>query len=171
MLCEFCHIREANIKLTQVINLQLKEFNICEECAEEKGLANPLVGLQKIFINLLQLGHPEPEPQTTSPDDLDLRCDHCKITWQKFQETGLLGCEHCYTAFNEKLKVLLRRIHGSNKHIGNRPPQFRQIDDTVDLTTLKNELKRMIKNEKYEQAAVLRDRIRDIETNFKDEKS
>ena len=52
MLCDICHTRKATIKFTQVININKKEMNICEVCAEEKGFANPLISLQKFFGNL-----------------------------------------------------------------------------------------------------------------------
>ena len=99
-------------------------------------------------------------------DIVDLRCNSCNTTWQGFQKNGLFGCQNCYSAFNERLKVLLRRIHGSNKHIGNRPSNYRIVIEESDLKKLKDELEIAIKKEKYEHAAELRDRIRDLEANL-----
>lgn len=166
MLCDICHVREATIRFTQVYNLKKKELNICKVCAEEKGFSNPLVGLQKLFGSLLFLTQLEKEEPEYDQKDVELRCKSCNLTWKAFQKEGLLGCKGCYSAFDEKLKVLLRRIHGSNKHIGNRPSNRRILEKKPDLQALKNKLKIAINKEDYEQAAKLRDRIRDIEASL-----
>ena len=166
VLCDICHIREATIKFTQIVNLKQKKLNICEVCAEEKGFANPLIGLQKLFGSMLSLGQlGEFETVEKDDDGIKLRCESCNTTWRDFQKEGLLGCRDCYNAFDEKLRVLLRRIHGSNKHIGNRPPNYR-IVEKADLNELRKELKIAIEHENFEKAAQLRDMIRDIEANL-----
>ena len=167
MLCDICHSREATIKFTQIVNLKKKEMNICSVCAEEKGFANPLVGLQNLFGSMLSLNQLEEiEDITGEEDEINLHCDVCGTTWQDFQKEGLLGCKDCYSVFNEKLKILLRRIHGSNKHIGNRPANHRIIMEETDLKKLTIELENAIQLEKFERAAILRDRIRDMEANI-----
>ena len=167
MLCDICHTREATIKFTQIVNLKKKEMNICNVCAEEKGLTNPLVGLQKLFGGMFSLNQfKESFDEHQEGDFIDLRCKKCGTTWQNFQNDGLFGCQDCYTTFDEKLKILLRRIHGSNKHIGNRPSNHRIIVKESDLDKFRAELKNAIKQENFERAAQLRDRIRDIEANL-----
>lgn len=167
MICDICHTRPATIKFTQVINLKKKEVNICEECAEKKGISNPLLGFQKLFGSILSLSQIEETEDTFQERDvLNLRCNSCNTTWKDFQTDGLLGCKDCYSTFNEKLKVLLRRIHGSNKHIGTRPSNHRIVVKEMNINELKNELKIAIKREEFEKAAELRDRIKDIEANL-----
>ena len=59
----------------------------------------------------------------------------------------------------------LKRVHSSVKHTGKVPnsaplmivPQEESIED------LKNELNRLVREEKYEQAAVVRDKIKKME--------
>jgi len=162
MTCEICGIREATIKFTQVINMQKKEIHVCKECAEEKGYYNPLSGMPKIIGGLI-LGIMGELPGKMKSERIDLKCDKCQLTWNEFQDKGLLGCEHCYESFVEPMKQLLRKMHGSNKHIGNRPTTQRVVGNVDELEKLRKDLERAIKSENYEGAAALRDKIRDIE--------
>lgn len=162
MMCEICGIREATIKFTQVINKQKKEVHICKVCAEEQGYSNPLSGVPKIIGGLI-LGIMGELPGKTGTEHANLKCDNCQLTWNEFHDKGLLGCEYCYESFKEPLKKMLRKMHGSNKHIGNRPTSQRVVGNLDELEKFRKELERAIKTENYEQAAVLRDKIRDIE--------
>jgi protein arginine kinase activator len=165
MICDICGIREATIKFTQVINKKKSEMNICKVCAEEQGLSNPLAGFPKIIGGLI-LGIMGELPDKVKRERIDLKCEYCQLSWNEFQDKGLLGCGHCYESFTEPLKKLLRKMHGSNKHIGNRPAGQRITGTADELERLRKELKGAIKSENYEHAAKLRDRIRDIEANF-----
>lgn len=167
MICQICGVREATIKFTQIINQKKTEMHICKICAEEKGYTNPLASFPKIIGGLI-LGIMGELPTTSQREHISLRCDFCRLSWNEFQDRGLLGCGHCYDSFIEPLKALLRKMHGSNKHIGNRPADKRLYGTADELDRLRNELKRAIKAENYEHAAELRDKIRDIEANFKD---
>ena len=165
MICEICHIREATARITQVVNLEKKEISVCPECAEKKGLSNPMAGIRKLFgdIYFEKLLKADTEPEKEADKT---KCNACKTTWADFKDEGLLGCSECYKAFEGNLKSLLRRIHGSDKHIGNRPANLRDMKVDVDLNELKKKLKSAIEQQKYEVAAKLRDQIRDIEANL-----
>ena len=47
-------------------------------------------------------------------------CARCGATLQDFRETGRLGCPDCYRTFEAPLRDLLRRLHGSTHHLGER---------------------------------------------------
>ena len=165
MMCEICGIREATIKFTQVVNNDKKETNICKQCAEEKGLMNPLSEFPKMIGGII-LGIMGELPKSTKRERFDIKCEYCQLSWDDFHEKGLLGCAHCYESFEEPLKKMLRKMHGSNKHIGNRPAVRRRIGTLEELEELRDELRRTIRKENYERAAELRDIIKDIEANF-----
>jgi len=163
MLCQICHKNEATVKVTQIINKTKKELSLCKSCAEKKGLTNPLASFPELFGGLLvgilnesQFGIPQ---QISS----NAKCSGCGLAYEDFQKTGLLGCGQCYGSFMEELKILLRRIHGSNKHIGDRPVNKRIYVHQPNLTKLYSELQIAIEHEQFEKAAKLRDMIRDIE--------
>ena len=57
------------------------------------------------------------EGGTSGPD---LACPACGATLANFRETGRLGCAQCYVTFEAHLRDLLRRLHGSAVHVGER---------------------------------------------------
>ncbi|MDZ7260554.1 MAG: UvrB/UvrC motif-containing protein [candidate division KSB1 bacterium] len=163
MLCQICHLKEATIKLTQIINDTKKEINLCKSCAEEKGFTNPLSSFPQLFSGIILGLLGEESMATKKVEKNRVRCSGCNMTMSDFEKTGLLGCAECYQTFSEELKVILRRIHGSNKHIGSRPMNRRTRVPQPDLNKLRKELNLAIKKEQYERAAELRDLIRDVE--------
>ena len=77
-----------------------------------------------------------------------LQCPDCGLTFAQFSQIGRLGCSSCYGAFEEKLKPLLRRIHGSTRHSGKVPRRSRSaIRFKRELDRLKDELQR-VRNER-----------------------
>jgi len=165
MMCDICGIREATIKFTQIVNQKKKVMHLCKVCAEEKGYTNPLSGFPKIIGGLI-LGIMGGAPEQQRRQYPDLKCEYCQLSYDEFQDQGLLGCSHCYESFKEPLKKMLLKMHGSNKHIGNRPVDKRTTGEMDDLEKLRKELNRAVKAENYERAAELRDKIRDIEANL-----
>src|SRR5216683_6734214 len=100
-----------------------------------------------------------------SPAD-GLRCAACGGTLRDFREAGRLGCAQCYEAFATHLRDLLRRLHGSSQHVGERyalPGAAGATDPRLQLLDLKEQLRRAVDNENFELAAELRDRIRVLE--------
>ena len=61
----------------------------------------------------------------------------------------------------------MRKIHGSDKHVGKMPFRGKEsLKDQQDLQRLKNELNDLVRSEEFEKAALLRDRIKDLETKL-----
>ncbi|MCG3121456.1 MAG: Protein-arginine kinase activator protein [bacterium] len=166
MLCQICKKRPAAISYTQIINSKKTQLSVCIKCAEEKGITNPLAGLPEVFSKIvanilgeeLAAGAGEITKKTSSR-----RCPKCNTSLDKFEKTGLLGCDECYQTFEKELSALLRRIHGSSKHIGSRPRPRRVVSTDRDLVKWRAELEQAITKEKFERAAELRDLIRDAE--------
>ena len=162
MKCQICHVNSAAIKITHIINGKKIEMNLCKSCADQKGVDNPLNTLPQIFSNFLAefLGKELLRPNKS---DDKRKCPGCGSTWQMFEKTGLCGCGVCYESYMDDLSVVLRRIHGSNRHIGSRPRSCRQVVDQTKINNFRVQLDRAIKNENFEKAAELRDMIRDAE--------
>ena len=167
MLCDSCKERDAVINLTQVEHDSKVTLHLCEQCASQKGvetggsvLKSPLGG----FITAMGKGG----AASLVPAQADgLRCESCGSTLKDFREAGRLGCAHCYEAFETHLRDLLRRLHGSSQHLGERyaPPGGGEqpADPRAKLLDLKDQLRRAVDNENFELAAELRDRIRVLE--------
>jgi len=164
MVCDNCKEREAVINLTQVEHDAKVTLHLCETCAQQQGvdtggavLSSPLGG----FLKAMGKGGSPTGGQAEAGD----RCPACGATLQDFRESGRLGCASCYEAFEGHLRDLLRRLHGSSQHAGERyvPPGGRPPDRRAELLDLRDRLRRAVEGENFELAAELRDRIRVLE--------
>ncbi|MGH7673254.1 MAG: UvrB/UvrC motif-containing protein [Gemmatimonadales bacterium] len=164
MLCDNCKERDAVINLTQVEHDSKVTLHLCEQCAQQKGvetggavLKSPLGG----FLTALGKGGATLLP---TPSD-GLRCPACGSTLRDFRDSGRLGCDQCYVAFDFHLRDLLRRLHGSSQHVGERyaVPGASDADPRGQLLDLRAQLRRAVESENFELAAELRDRIRVLE--------
>ncbi|HYT69776.1 MAG TPA: UvrB/UvrC motif-containing protein [Gemmatimonadales bacterium] len=163
-LCDNCKEREVEIHLTKVENDTKVTLHLCKQCAQQKGfetgdsiLKSPLGG----FIQAMGKGG------TVLPTPADgLRCAACDSTLRDFRESGRLGCAQCYPSFETHLRDLLRRLHGSSQHVGERyvvPGAAGAADPRLHLLDLKDQLRRAVDSENFELAAELRDRIKVLE--------
>ena len=91
------------------------------------------------------------------------------MTYEEFRKVGRLGCSQCYEAFGTPLRRLLKRIHGSDTHVGRGPRSPRTAGPAGatgeggqprSLEKLREALQAAVDTEEYERAAQLRDRIR-----------
>jgi protein arginine kinase activator len=167
MLCDNCKERDAVINLTQVEHDSKVTLHLCEQCAQQKGvetggavLKSPLGG----FLTALGKGGGGSATLLPTPSDA-LRCPACGSTLRDFRDSGRLGCDQCYVAFDFHLRDLLRRLHGSSQHVGERyvVPGASDADPRSRLLDLRAQLRRAVESENFELAADLRDRIRVLE--------
>lgn len=164
MKCDLCN-KKATVHLTEIVDEQMSEMHLCEECAREKSVQmEQQFGLSDLLAGLTDFGK-----QVKSADKVDLKCAACGITYDDFRKFGRLGCSECYDAFKSHLSTLLKKIHGSNHHFGKTPKKMPQSDKkkVEDLQDLKTKLMEAIQIEDFEKAAQLRDKIRDIENKKK----
>ncbi len=157
MLCEKCNKRQATTHIKSVVNGVKKEYNLCAECAAAEGFgANSLTGmLASMFGDISKYN--------TISDGK--KCSVCGASFSDIAHSGKVGCSECYNTFYDELLPYLKRVHGSLNHVGKVPnsaplvvtPKKTSIDD------LRKELARLVAEENYEQAAVVRDRIKEME--------
>ncbi len=94
---------------------------------------------------------------------VEVKCPHCGFTQADFKKAGRLGCPECYKTFAEGLEGLLKTMHKGTRHVGKVPEALRQNRDLSDrLKTLQKKLDKAIEDENFEQAALLRDEIKQI---------
>ncbi len=157
MLCEKCKHNHATTHIKTVVNGVVREYNLCEYCAASYGYAsNSLTGmLASMFGDITK----------TQGLENDKKCSVCGATFRDIAKSGKVGCSECYSVFYDELLPYLKRVHGSTKHIGkvpnSAPLMVKPPIDTIE--ELRNELSRLVANENYEQAAVIRDKIKEME--------
>lgn len=147
--------------LTEIIDEQMSELHLCEECAREKSVQmEQQFGLADLLAGLSDFGK-----QAKEPEKVKIRCPNCGLSYEDFRKVGRLGCSQCYAAFTSHLAVLLKKIHGSGQHLGKAPlkiaPAIKEKVET--LQDLRSQLQKAIQNENFEEAAHIRDKIRDLE--------
>jgi protein arginine kinase activator len=155
MKCQKCH-NQATLHITEIISDdQFEELHLCEQCAN-KYLYEP----QKAA------GKSAPAEQAQGEESLfnQHECPQCGIKFVEFRNTGRLGCPNDYEEFREELLPLLENIHGETRHSGKTPQRLPQSKQTQsELLQLRGRLKQAVTKEDYEEAARIRDRIRQIE--------
>lgn len=159
MFCEVCGKKEATVHLTEIINDKVTKLNLCEDCAKDKGTEmEEHFGLNDLLAGLADLG------STTEPELITkAKCPSCGFTYQDFKKVGRLGCGDCYEAFKKQLGPLLKRIHGSDHHTGKIPLMVgKTVKDTRNLQDLKARMEKAIQTEDFEEAARLRDKIKEM---------
>jgi len=164
MLCEICGKKEATVHLTEIVNDKMAKLNICEACAKEKGTEmEEHFGLSDLLAGLADMGS-KAEPESL----VSLKCPSCGFSYPDFKKFGRLGCGDCYETFKAKLSSLLKRIHGADRHVGKIPLSGTDtVKDTRNLQELKMRMEKAIQSEMFEEAARLRDKIRNIEKERK----
>ncbi len=157
MLCCICKEREATVHLTQIAGDKMQKVDLCEECAKTKGVNDP-TGFSLADL-LLGLGASQEMEQSSG--GVELKCPRCGFTQADFKKAGRLGCADCYKTFAEGLEGLLKSMHKGTRHAGKVPESLRQTRDISDrLKNLQKRLSKAIENEDFEQAAQLRDEIK-----------
>jgi len=164
MQCEKCNERQAAVHLTQVVDNSITTLHLCKVCAEEQGVQTG-AALSKFPLSDLLASMGKESPQEVSEQETAARCPACGATLQDFRETGRLGCPVCYDTFAPRLRDLLRRLHGSSQHVGQRYAR-RALPTSpagLRLSDLREQLRRAVDSEHFELAAEIRDQIRVLE--------
>ena len=121
-----------------------------------------------------------------------VKCKKCGMTYDEFIEKGMFGCSECYETFSNPIDSLLKNLHGTSKHVGRHPElkQYKkkeielnkEIDDKKKYNNGNNveekedkedkenskkeklqiELEKVIKEERYEDAAKIRDQLKEM---------
>lgn len=157
MKCERC-AKQATYHITEVLHENhFEEVHLCEHCAK-KYLDEP----QK----LIEPEIPEPEtPEELEEESSEPTCQKCGLSFLEFRNQGRFGCSHDYDEFQAELLPLLRSIHKEVQHVGKSPrklPSHQRVQH--ELNELRRLLQEYINKENYEDAAKVRDRIKQLET-------
>ena len=187
MLCDNCGKREANVRYSENINGRRKELHLCEECSKKLRIGQMDFSMPIDFSSFFggfmdELLEPEFMPMLNTLKTL--KCDNCGYTFEDIANTGKLGCANCYDVFEERLDPIIRKIQGANRHTGRigkvldnkitnkveeksktnskHGEQEKTEKEENKLEKLQEELKQAIKEERYEDAAKIRDEIKKL---------
>ena len=147
--CSLCD-QHATVHLTQIINNKIQKIDLCESCAQKKGVTDPEgFSLAEMLSNSDFLATEEVNS-----------CDTCGQTIADFKKSGRFGCADCYVSFGNQLKPILEEMHVGFEHTGKKPEKsFKQISITENIEALRLKLENAISKEAYEDAAHYRDEL------------
>jgi protein arginine kinase activator len=161
-MCSICKEKPATIFLSNISAENKKvDLDLCEACAKAKGIDDPSVLLLASADLMLGLGASQEIEQ--SAGGVELKCPRCGFTQADFKKSGRLGCPDCYKTFSEGLSSLLKTMHKGTRHVGKAPEALRASRDSADkMKVLQKKLIKAIESENFEEAAQLRDEIKQI---------
>ncbi|MBR2704446.1 MAG: UvrB/UvrC motif-containing protein [Clostridia bacterium] len=188
MLCSNCGKNEANVHYTHVINGDKTEYNLCDECAKKLGIDEMDFSMPISFSNFLGDFFEEDSLLPSFSSNMITKCPKCGLTYDEFAKNGKFGCGDCYETFADRIESVLKNLHGSAKHRGRAPQRLAEktskltekdekenkndvkvenkplVDKTMEqIDKLNNDIKLAIKEERYEDAAKIRDEIKKLE--------
>lgn len=163
-ICQRCQQKPAQVHFSKVVNGEKSERYLCEECARQEGAFHFMLGpqftVQHVLGSLIGQGN-MPANRPAAPVK---NCPHCGYSYQEFAETGRLGCDRCYETFTTELNPLILRLHGRAQHRGKFPARGAQeIHRRRELEHLRELMANAIRDEAFEEAAKIRDQIRQME--------
>ena len=185
MLCENCNKREANVRYSENINGVKKELHLCNQCSQNLGITDkvdfrmPTFDFSNFFGSFLE-DFSTPDFMPSLSELKQLKCDSCGFSFNDIVNTGRYGCANCYDIFEDRMDPILKKLQGANRHngrlgkISDNNVKFeksvesaKKMDNRLDI--LQEDLKKAIKEERYEDAAKIRDEIKNEEKNQKGE--
>ena len=184
MMCQNCGKNEVTFRYTQVINGVKKELNLCDNCARELGLKEMNFSMPISFSSFLGDFFND-YSDTLLPSFMGTQTTKCKTCGESFDEflnSGEFGCSNCYDLFEDRITPILKNLQGSTKHTGrgykkilskiseNETNKVAKKEEN-EVTKLQKELQKAIKTENYEEAAKIRDKIKELEGSKKEKKT
>lgn len=174
MLCQNCGINTATTHIKRIVNGEATELHLCSKCAKHLGYGNIFSGFFSSFLSEL----PDSIIHNTGE-----KCPGCGTTFDEIAQSGMLGCEECYSAFRDKLAPSLVRIHGRSKHVGKKGCLSAGVIDSkepkiksqstktqskaADIKAFQELMQKAVQTEDFEKAAQYRDMIKALKEGGK----
>lgn len=162
MLCQKCHKNLASVRYAEVVDGEVTEQQLCADCMAV--YENDAAAGFELSAAAPAVRRPSAEHVVRDVVRSERKCADCGRLLNAILEEGRAGCPACYTQFAESLSVPLTERHRSLRHKG----KIVQGDDAraqlrAGLQNKRNLLRSVLRAENYEEAARLRDEIRDLE--------
>lgn len=146
--CNLCS-EPATVFVSMVIGKEVTQVCYCKKHATQKGILNTqgydLADINEQIVKSLMKVKKGPI------------CPHCGCGLDDCEQTGLMGCVQCYSTFKHLIQGSLKHIHKRSIHLGKMPTRLDDEVRRLRLELLESTLKRMIDEERYEDAAKIRD--------------
>jgi protein arginine kinase activator len=153
--CSICN-KQATVHLTQIVNNKIHKVDLCESCAQKKGVTDPE------GFSLADMLSKAPLVPVSGEDQVV--CSNCGQSTEDFRRTGRLGCSECFVVFKDLVLPVLEDMHAGTTHQGKVPTvALSRQSSQLQLQHLQEALARAVAEEAYEDAATYRDQIKAIQ--------
>lgn len=169
MKCERCKHNDATIHLSEIVKDVKSEVHLCEHCARDVGLntrsSNFSLSLPEMltFLNVDELNDYSDKN----------RCVRCGCTFLEYKREGKLGCPDCYISLEEEIEAVVSDYYSEKNYKGKKPLyndltseispiSAIKVKDKINIDELLAQLEHAVSEEKYEEAALIRDKIREF---------
>ena len=165
MLCEECGKYEATVHIQALApDGSSTTRSLCQRCVSKLRM---MPGVHALDIGEFLGALFERIHQGKMEKDLDrfdATCPACGMTYAEFKKEQRLGCNECYKAFREPIEEALVKRNDSAIYVGCVPGSGEQLNgDIYHVKKLREEMQRAVEEERFENAAALRDEIRALE--------
>lgn len=175
MLCDNCKKNNANFHYKHNENGVVTEVHLCSECAKSNNKFNQLFhDKEKIFdnsafldnfmdigsyISILSEGSIGSGYISSSKV-----CPSCGMSEYELKKNGKIGCRECYNTFSNTIEAMLKKLHISTSYKGKIPDGIGESLSTArKIEKLRNDLGAAVSAQEYEEAAKIRDAIKQLE--------
>lgn len=177
MKCEKCNNNEATIHLTEIVKNVKTELHLCEQCARRAGVNSRVSNFSLTLHDMLSFI----DLEELKNNSTDVSCGNCGLSFSEYKKSGMLGCPRCYLDMGAHLLPSLKSLYGFEYHTGTTPSHYIEPDgnknilltpkseipetpeEASQISELQKKLDAAVSREQYEEAALIRDRIRELE--------
>jgi protein arginine kinase activator len=168
--CQICQKNQAVIHTLDLVEEDYVSRFLCEQCAHGHG-DPPEDSSYKVikFFGEIMKQQGAPAPLGSAPSS-GQSCPGCGMSQEQFQQHKRLGCARCYESFQLELEQIFLRVQEHVLHRGKVPARPKNAPPSpLELKRLREHLSRAIEEERFEEAALYRDKI--VELTQEDEGS
>ena len=177
MLCDECNSREARYTVSVHSGEETTVRHLCGQCVARLNHNFNAETVQRLLSSIMSAISGTPAPKKVEEAELtelpteDSVCPRCGMCYSQYVKTGHLGCPGCYEAFREELQPMLQRIHGRVQHAGRHPLSSEAAQrNRQRQEELSRRMEAAIAQEDFETAALIRDELRAISREEREEK-
>lgn len=149
----------------------MRKVCLCDACAKERGVTDPTgFSLADLLLGGIPGGGKDPSAPVKTPIAAGggRKCQTCGFTLDDLRRVRRFGCSDCYATFAEEVSHMMRGMHKGTSHIGKVPEGLMAMQVLHQrLEELRARLDQAVASESYEEAAGIRDEIRNLEAGRK----
>lgn len=168
MKCDECKKNEATYHSRTNVNGRVSEVHLCQNCLEKSNY-NPFSVFTHSLFDTSDYIFPDFMSKRL---DNSAVCKKCGTTLSQILNLGKIGCSECYHEFKDNIMYAISSLNYGDKHIGKKieDKSLQKTDTQKKIDALTKKLKKLVSEEKYEEAAIIKKEIDSLKAGDVNEK-